>query len=491
MFNFISTDWIEQLEGCQLLVVGDIMLDRFVQGRVERISPEAPIPVLQVEKEQLMLGGAGNVACNSVAVGVRTKLVGLIGRDDWGGEIVELSQNINGLDAHLISSSNVCTTVKTRYASGPQQLLRADIEHLGQPDPSSIKELIKTLEGTVQDANAILISDYGKGTIEKDVLSTLVDLARKFDIPIIADPKGTDFSKYNGVSVLTPNAKELSSATQMPVTNGEEAEKAAHKIINETGIRAIVVTRGREGMSIVDTNSTIHLPVNSREVFDVSGAGDTVVAIMGTMIASGIELHEAAKIANAAAGVVVAKVGTAVACIEEIVAALDASEATINTDKISSLKGAQECINRWRVNGDKIAFTNGCFDLIHPGHISLLRQARSSADHLIVGLNTDESVRRLKGRNRPIQDEGSRAEVLSSLSDVDLVIFFSEDTPIEIIKTLKPDILVKGADYAIDEVVGGELVTSYGGKILLAELTPGDSSSNIIERIEKVGEGGN
>lgn len=476
-------DWVERLGDARVLVVGDVMLDCFIHGKVRRVSPEAPIPIVQVESKDLMLGGAGNVARNVAALGATAVLVGLVGADTAGRELSSLADETEGLEPHLVIAPDRRTTVKTRYVGGTQQLLRADIEDLGSLEADKAAEVRTAAEAALDDVTAVVLSDYAKGAIGSALLLAVISRARKARLPVIADPKGVNYERYKGVTVLTPNAAELTAATRMPITTDTEAEQAARKVLAVTRADAVIVTRGKGGMSVVEADTAAHLPVRAREVFDVSGAGDTVVAALGAALAVGAGLREAAELANAAAGVVVRKVGTSVARAGEVVTALYARELISADDKITSLAGAVERVQRWRRNGESVAFTNGCFDLVHPGHVSLLRQARASADRLIVGLNTDASVRRIKGSERPVQGEGARAAVLASLADVDLVLPFGEDTPLRVIERLRPDVLVKGADYTVKTVVGADLVQSTGGRIVLAELISGESSSGIVERI--------
>ena len=475
--------WVERLGDSRVLVVGDVMLDCFIHGKVQRISPEAPIPIVQVESENLMLGGAGNVARNVAALGATAVLVGFVGSDTAGRELSSLADETKGLEPHLVIVPDRRTTVKTRYVGGAQQLLRADIEDLGSLEADKAAELRMTAEAALDDVAAVVLSDYAKGAIASALLLAVISRAKKAGLPVIVDPKGVNYERYKGVTVLTPNAAELTAATRMPVITDTEAELAARKVLAVTRADAVIVTRGKDGVSVVEAGTAAHLPVRAREVFDVSGAGDTVVAALGAALAVGAGLREAAELANAAAGVVVRKVGTSVARAVEVVTALYARELISADDKITSLAGAVERVQRWRRNGESVAFTNGCFDLVHPGHVSLLRQARASADRLIVGLNTDASVRRLKGSERPVQGEGARAAVLAALADVDLVLPFGEDTPLRVIEHLRPDVLVKGADDSVRTVVGADLVQSTGGRIVLVELVSGESSSGIVERI--------
>lgn len=473
---------IERLGAVRILVVGDVMLDRFVRGNVTRISPEAPIPIVRVVSEDVMLGGAGNVARNAAALGATAVLVGLVGDDAAGTEVAVLAEQAERVEAHLITAKQRRTTVKTRYVAGAQQLLRADIEDLWQISADDAAAVRQAAVDAMAGVGAVVLSDYAKGALGNTLAMAVIAKARESGIPVLVDPKGTDYRHYRGVTAITPNAAELSAATGLPVTTSDEAEVAAAGILAITHADAVIVTRGKDGMSIVERDTATHLPVRVREVFDVSGAGDTVVATLAVVLAAGGSLRDAAELANAAASVVVQKVGTAVARPGEVVAALYARERLAADEKISTLAGAVERVQRWRRSGDTVAFTNGCFDLLHPGHVSLLRQARATAARLVVGLNSDASVRRLKGRDRPVQNEAARATVLASLADVDLVVLFAEDTPIRLIESVRPDVLVKGADYTIDQVVGADIVRAAGGRVVLANLVPGESSSRLVNK---------
>lgn len=475
---------LARLSGATLLCLGDVMLDRFVYGTVERVSPEAPIPVFSVGREISMLGGAGNVARNAAALGASIKLVAVVGDDEAGHALTHLMGEETRLDPHLVSLRGRTTTVKTRFIAGSQQLLRADREEVAALDADATKRVLSVFEAELADAGAVVLSDYAKGVLADSVLKPAIEIARKAGKPVIADPKSQKFSRYDGVSVLTPNAKELAAATGMPVGTDDEAAAAAAAVLNRTAIGSIVVTRSERGMTILERGrAPVHLPARAREVFDVSGAGDTVLAVLGLALGSGAPLAEAAALANLAAGLVVAKIGTAVVYPEELGEAMHAAELRVAENKIRAVKPALDIIAKWRSRGNRIAFTNGCFDLIHPGHVSLLAEARATADRLIVGLNTDASVKRLKGEERPVNSEMARAVVLASLASVDLVVLFDEDTPMQLIEAIRPEVLVKGADYTIETVVGAEFVQSYGGRVHLAQVKPGFSTTATIAKM--------
>jgi D-beta-D-heptose 7-phosphate kinase/D-beta-D-heptose 1-phosphate adenosyltransferase len=476
---------ILRLAHTNVLIVGDVMLDRYVYGEVERISPEAPIQVVRVRRETAMLGGAGNVVRNLVALGARAHFLAAVGDDPAGREITGLIGDQEGVDPVIIVEVDRQTTIKTRVFAASQQLLRVDretSEPLGEGGGARVRQAVSRL---LPEVGALVLSDYGKGVLGAALVKALIDAAAAAGTPVIVDPKAADYSVYRGATLVTPNRKELADASRMPVANDAEIVAAARHVIAASGIGSVLVTRSQDGMTLVTAAEAHHLPAEAREVYDVSGAGDTVVAVMAAAIASGAAPLDAARLANVAAGIVVGKVGTAVATTDELVAALHHSDISMGEAKLLSLEAALAQLERWRRKGARIGFTNGCFDLLHPGHVSLLAQARAACDRLVVGLNSDASVRRLKGANRPVQSEAARATVLASLAGVDLVTIFDEDTPETLIAALKPDVLVKGADYAIDQVVGAALVTGWGGKVILAELAPGYSTTATIARMAK------
>ncbi len=476
---------VGRMGGARVLCVGDLMLDRFVTGRVERVSPEAPIPVLLVEDESEMIGGAGNVVRNLVAFGACADLVAAVGDDASGGTLASLLGATVGADAHLVTVPGRRTTIKTRFVTGGQQLLRADHEAPVTIDAAGRSALLDHAAGALADCAALVLSDYGKGVLDPGMISALIAVANDAGKPVIVDPKGTDYSRYRGATLVTPNRAELAEASGMPVASDADIVAACRWIIGECGVGAVLATRSEQGMTLVQGDLVHHLPARARAVFDVSGAGDTVVAALGAGLALGVPMLLAARLANAAAGVAVGKVGTAAAYASEILAALHEEEFLTGEAKVATLESARDRVEGWRAQGRRVGFTNGCFDLLHPGHISLLNQARSQCDRLVVGLNSDESVKRLKGPARPVQNEAGRAAVLASLSAVDLVVIFSEDTPLNLISAVRPDVLVKGADYTVDAVVGRNEVESWGGKVVLAEILDGHSTTETLRRLGK------
>ncbi len=477
---------IEALAGTSVMCVGDLMLDRFVYGSVERISPEAPIPVLRIERRASMLGGAGNVAANLEALGCQPRFLSVVGNDEAGSAILHrLVEARLAETCHIVTEPGRQTTEKTRFFAHNQQLLRADRETVSAISAASRDGLLAAARTVMPDVKSVILSDYGKGVLTAELCQALIGIARDAGKPVIVDPKGSDYERYRGADVVTPNRRELGQASGLPVATDDEIVQAARRVMERHGLGAVVATRSEQGMTVVTARDDggVRLPAEAREVFDVSGAGDTVVATLGAALGAGVPLADAARLANLAAGVVVGKVGTAVVRHSELIAALHHQEWAEGEAKVASLEAACEQVERWRRQGLRVGFTNGCFDLVHPGHISLLQQARASCDRLVVGLNSDESVRRLKGETRPVQSEAARATVLASLRPVDLVVVFPEDTPLTLIQALRPDALVKGADYRIDQVVGAELVQSYGGRVVLADLSAGHSTTATIARM--------
>jgi D-beta-D-heptose 7-phosphate kinase/D-beta-D-heptose 1-phosphate adenosyltransferase len=474
---------IEAFSRSTVLCVGDLMLDRFVYGGVTRISPEAPIPVIRVEDERAMLGGAGNVVHNLVTLGARCTFVSVIGADPEGHELAAMVGAEGGVEAYLLTEPDRPSTVKTRYIAGGQQLLRADRETDRPLSEAVANDLTRAACDAVDACDAVILSDYGKGVISDSLAAALIERARAAGKPVVVDPKGTDFGCYRGASVVTPNRHELAAASGMATASDDDVVAAARKLIDECGVEAILVTRGQDGMSLVTAGDANHVSALAREVFDVSGAGDTVVAVFAAAIGAGVPRLDAVALANVAAGIVVGRLGTAAVFGAELLSALHTSDVLSSDAKVAPAALALDKVSQWRQRGERIAFTNGCFDLLHPGHLSLLRQAAAQADRLVVGLNSDASAGRLKGPDRPVQGEAARALVLASLEAVDLVVIFDDDTPLALIEALRPEILVKGADYKLENVVGAELVQGYGGAVVLAKLEPGFSTTETIARL--------
>jgi len=465
-------------------VVGDAMLDRYVYGTVERVSPEAPIPVVSVEREVAMPGGAGNVVRNITALGGSASFLTVVGDDEAGADLTALIGGQPNVEPWLLVQGGRATTVKTRFIAAGQQLLRADRETIEPIHPKLADRLVSIAADAMAACRVVVISDYQKGVVAGETAARLIERARERRRIVVVDPKGRDYGRYAGADLVTPNRRELAEGSGLPTETGEQIVQAARAVMRAHGIRAVLCTRSEDGMTLVegpDGAFVTHFAAEAKEVYDVSGAGDTAVAAVALGLASGLRLGIAARLANIAAGIVVGKIGTAVAREAELLEAL--APATGALRKVVSREAAAEQVERWRRKGWRIGFTNGCFDLLHPGHVHLLEQARAACDRLVVGLNSDTSVRRLKGATRPVQPEAARAAVLASLADVDLVTIFDEDTPIDLIRLLRPDLLVKGADYSLEQVVGADLVRSWGGRVMLAELLPGNSTTATIARL--------
>jgi D-beta-D-heptose 7-phosphate kinase / D-beta-D-heptose 1-phosphate adenosyltransferase len=481
----MNASWIAKWRGLRIFILGDVMLDTFVYGHVERISPEAPIPVLHHQSEKAMLGGAANVARNIVALGGEALLVGALG-DDAEGDLVAgpliAADRIEGRFVRVVGHP---TTKKIRYVSGVHQIMRLDIERrleLGGRDFDAICDWLLAAAGSL---GAIVLSDYAKGVLAPELIRRVIHIARAHHIPVVVDPKSRDVARYAGATVLTPNALEAATIVGVECADDAQAETAAKLLRERAKVDAVVLTRGSRGMTVFDPaeaeSAFAHIPNVAIEVFDVSGAGDTVVATLALALAGGASVVTAARIGNAAAGIAVGKRGTAVVHARELAAALGGAKAG-NEPKIVDNAVAAEIIADWKAHGLKVGFTNGCFDLLHPGHVQLLKRSRAVCDRLVVALNADASVRRLKGETRPVQNEHARSVVMAAIDSVNLVTLFEEDTPMRLIGLLRPDYLMKGADYTLAAVVGADLVRSYGGKVVLIPLDHGHSTTSIIAR---------
>ncbi|HYE42671.1 MAG TPA: D-glycero-beta-D-manno-heptose 1-phosphate adenylyltransferase [Caulobacteraceae bacterium] len=477
---------LARLPQARVLCVGDVMVDRFVDGEVDRISPEAPIPVLSRSHQETMLGGAGNVARNIASLGGLAALVGLVGDDAAGHEALGLLEGEAGLESHLVSRAGRRTTLKTRFTAAGQQLLRVDHEDRHAPDEQAQASLAQAVRSAGDEVHAILISDYAKGVVTDAVIAACHAAATARGIPIVVDPKGRDFRRYGAVDLIKPNASELAAATGLPVGTDAEAEAALSAALEASSARAIAVTRGGRGLSFRRRDGeTVHVRARPREVFDVSGAGDTALAALGLALATGSELEAAGAFAVLASGVAVGKPGTAVVTPDELIDAELTQHAAPAHARIATPERMAAEVAKWKGRGLRVGFTNGCFDILHRGHVAYLAQARSWCDRLIVGLNSDASVRALKGEGRPVNDLEGRALVLGSLEGVDLVVPFDAPTPEALIRAARPDVLIKGSDYAVEQVVGGDFVRSYGGEVRLADFVDGHSTSEAIARMKR------
>ena len=479
----MNNDPCSTFESVRIVCVGDIILDRYVMGAVERISPEAPVPVLKVGSERQVLGGVGNVASNIASLGAKSLTVALVGDDAGAHDLQRLLSALHGCDEKLVISPCVTTTVKTRCVGGHQQMLRIDHDARGTPSKADREMMVSVAFDALPDAQALLISDYGKGALDRASTQSLIAEANRLSIPVVIDPKGPSYEAYRHATLATPNLQELAQATGQSVSTDAEIEKAAIGLLEKFGIQAMLVTMSEKGMMLVRAGSaSLRVDTTAQEVYDVSGAGDTVAAVMACAMGGGESLEQATELANLAAGLVVAKLGTATVTAEEIAEAVRGRSLSNIEQKLHATAGLLRTVDRWRSQGLTIGFTNGCFDLLHPGHVTLLAQARRKCDRLIVALNTDASVRRLKGDDRPVQSELARATVIASMADVDAVVLFGQDTPLELIKTVRPDVLVKGADYRLEQVVGGDFVVENGGEVVLIELLDGQSTTRLVSK---------
>lgn len=477
---------IKGADGLPVLVVGDVMLDRYVYGDVKRQAPEANAPVLSDLKTTEMPGGAGNVIQNLSKFGMRVTTVGLAGADENADVLDKL------LGSTLVRDTSRPTIVKTRYMKGEQLIVRVDDEKTHVPSQTVTQELIKAIDAALPDVKAVILSDYAKGVLSKEILAAVISKARAQNIPVLVDPKGQDFSRYQGASVITPNMKELQFAVDRDLETDEDIVSATRTLLSETGIDAAVVTRSEKGMSAISENLEVHYPAQARTVKNVSGAGDTVIAVLAIALGRGLGLQEATEYANVIVAKAVEQEGTSALTVSEIKSyategvAMDPTAGRIAP--ILSWDKAKDLSDQWKEQGLKVGFTNGCFDILHHGHVTLIEKARQHCDKLIMAINTDASVKRLKGESRPVNDQQARASVLSALASIDMVVFFGEnidenDTPLDVVTYLQPDYLFKGGDYSIDTIVGAEVVIKGGGEVIVIPLEDGFSTTNTIKRI--------
>ncbi|MDP3691015.1 D-glycero-beta-D-manno-heptose-7-phosphate kinase [Bradyrhizobium sp.] len=484
MFDFEALSGA--IAGQTVLCVGDLMLDEFVYGEVSRISPEAPAPVIAVRRSETNIGGAGNVARNIGSLGARCIFVGLIGEDGAGAALKSALSQENRIESVLVSDPSRPTTRKVRFVSEhfSTHMLRADWE-LAQPASAAVEQkLIDAILPQISRADIVLLSDYAKGVLTARVIRNVIDAAKKLGKRVIVDPKSANFAIYRGATLLTPNRKEFAEATRSRADTEKSIADAAQDAMQLADCEAILVTQSENGMTLVPRHGeAIHVPAHPVKVRDVSGAGDTVAAVLAVTLSAGADWETALRMANAAAAVAVGKKGTASVTSAELRRKILPHAFLAAEEKIvASGTGLEAQLADWRRQGLRVGFTNGCFDILHPGHVKVLTAARGACDRLIVGLNSDASVKRLKGEARPVQDERARAEVLAALEAVDLVVVFEEDTPIMLIAAIKPSVLVKGGDYTRDQVVGHEIVEAHGGEVLLIDVLPGFSTTSLVNR---------
>jgi D-beta-D-heptose 7-phosphate kinase/D-beta-D-heptose 1-phosphate adenosyltransferase len=471
----------------KLLVVGDLMLDRYILGEVDRISPEAPVPVLRHAHRYDRPGGAANVAMNLAGLGCQTLLAGFWGDDAERRDLQQFLEKAK-VDTTGVVTSALPTISKTRIVGRRQQLLRLDIESQEKPNAADQQSLLKAAVMLVDKVHAVVLSDYAKGVLSADLCAAVIRAARTKGVPVFVDPKTPDLSKYSGATMVCPNLGELASATGLVAQELDALLAGGEQQRREHELQYLCVTMSEKGIRVLSEAGVFHSQARAREVFDVSGAGDTVIATLAAGMAGGLKVETAIELANLAAGIVVGKVGTVPVASHELIAALTPSSGMLMAEKILDSDALAKRVAEWRAAGETIVFTNGCFDLLHIGHVTLLEDCRTFGSKLVLGLNTDAGVRRLKGPSRPVVGERERARVMSALAAVDAVVLFDEDTPIELIRALKPDVLVKGGDYAVETVVGHEDVIAAGGRVEIVPIVEGFSTSNIIRKLAATAE---
>jgi D-beta-D-heptose 7-phosphate kinase/D-beta-D-heptose 1-phosphate adenosyltransferase len=467
----------------RILVVGDVMQDRYLWGDVERISPEAPVPVLRHSRDEIHAGGAGNVALNLAGLGIHVSLAGFVGDDDPRKHLLEILSAAEVDVTGIVTLETWPTITKTRIIAGHQHVLRIDAENLNHVGDEPINELLGRIEKRLGNGiDAIILSDYGKGVLTPSTCRYTIDAGRQHGIPVFVDPKGRDYSRYKDATLLTPNLKELRHAGGVDGADIDAACQAARTVVKDLNLDGLVLTRGGDGMTLITTDAILHSAAATQDVFDVSGAGDTVIAALAAGWIAGLNHRENLHLANLAAGIVVSKVGTVAVEQTALLQALH-QDGQLLMNSVYTLDELSKRIDTWRSNGERIVFTNGCFDLVHAGHVQYLQKAACEGNRLIVAINTDASVRALKGESRPVTGQEDRACVVAALAAVDAVILFDEPTPINVIKKLRPDTLVKGGDYTKDQVVGATEVESWGGRVILVPLVEGRSTSELIRKI--------
>ncbi len=479
---------IDKLSRVRVLCVGDVMLDRFISGQVKRISPESPVPVLSIADNRTFPGGAANVARNVASLGGVCTLVSVVGGDIVARELEETLQRISGIRCEFLVAGDRPTSEKIRFVANGQHMLRTDAEVTAPIDRECARSVIASIEKLAPAHDVMVLSDYAKGLLTDEVVRAAMASAVEHRLPVVVDPKSVHLRRYSGATVITPNSKEVLDATGIDPTDDDgRAEEAGAAILRDAGVGAVLLTRAHRGMTLVGAGiAAVHVAASAREVFDVVGAGDTVIATLSLALGAGIDLADAARLANFAAGVVVGKRGTATVTQTELadeVLRLSGGSLPGIKSKILSREDAVEQAQTWRKNGFKVGFTNGCFDILHVGHLAILSFSRQHSGRLIVAVNSDASVKRLKEPGRPINSQEDRAMVLAALSVVDAVVIFDEDTPLAMIEELNPDVLVKGADYSIDTIVGATHVLSYGGQVLTCELVPGKSTTRVVDTL--------
>jgi D-beta-D-heptose 7-phosphate kinase / D-beta-D-heptose 1-phosphate adenosyltransferase len=464
----------------KILVIGDLMIDHYLWGSCERISPEAPVQVVNIDNESTSLGGAGNVVNNLTALGAKVDVISVVGECLVSEELKELLINIDVDTQYLITQKNRITSKKSRIIASQQQVIRYDREITDDINAKSQLAIIESFKKIVNNYDVILLSDYGKGLLTFELTQSLISIANEKNKKLLVDPKGLDYSKYNGAYLLTPNKKEAAEATSSVINDHKSLSKAIQSLQEQCNLEISLITLSEQGVAIFDHELRIH-PTAAIEVYDVTGAGDTILASLGFALACNIEIDEAVKFANLASGVVIGKIGSATATLNEIIEYESSLNKSSSDEHIKTWDEISSIINELKNKDRKIIFTNGCFDILHIGHIKYLEKAKSFGDILIVGLNSDNSIRRLKGNNRPINTQNDRAYILASLEVIDYLVIFDEDTPFELINLIKPDVLVKGGDYEDKEVIGQDIAK----ELKLVKFIDGKSTTKTIERIQK------
>jgi D-beta-D-heptose 7-phosphate kinase/D-beta-D-heptose 1-phosphate adenosyltransferase len=465
----------------RLLVVGDVMLDKYIWGEVSRISPEAPAPVVRATRHSHQPGGAANVAMNLSRLGAQVEVIGFTGGDE-NERLLSEGLRAEGISSEFVVSEGFPTITKQRILGGRQQILRLDCERLGARSESDYRRLVEHVLAHLPECDAVVLSDYAKGVLTTEVCQTVIQAARGRGIPVLVDPKSADFTRYRGATTICPNLAELAVAVRGDAHDLKALLDATEALVEKLGIEFLTATLGEKGIALVRRGGSVLAPAMARQVFDVSGAGDTVIAVLALCMASGLGPETAVELANIAAGIVVGKVGTVPVEKHELLAALAPEIALHGEDKVVTREELVRRVSLWKANGERVAFTNGCFDLLHIGHITLLEQARRFCDRLIVAINSDASVRGLKGAGRPLVGESERARVMAALAAVDAVVVFGEPTPLEVILATQPEVIVKGGDYTVEAVVGASEAMAWGGQVKIVPLVEGLSTTRLIAK---------
>jgi D-beta-D-heptose 7-phosphate kinase / D-beta-D-heptose 1-phosphate adenosyltransferase len=477
VIELIENNW----EEAHVVVVGDVMLDRYIWGEVERISPEAPVPVVRAGHRTEQPGGAANVAMNIAELGGQVTLLGFCG-DDSDATILEARLRQTGITSRMTTVAGHPTTSKLRILGGKQQMLRLDVEKTSGYPAGAYKALLSDLDQALSGAQVVVLSDYAKGVLSEELCREAIRMARDRSIPVLVDPKHRNFARYRGASTICPNLHELSTASGVPAGSLDTVLRAGQEMVPQLDVETLTVTLSEKGIAVLREDSCFISPAAARQVFDVSGAGDTVIATLALARACNLEIESAVQLANIAAGIVVSKVGTVPVSRDELLASLTREIELHAEEKVLPLDRLMTRVAAWRSMGQSVVFTNGCFDLLHIGHITLLQAARREGDRLVVAINSDTSVRNLKGPARPVVGEEERARILAALTAVDAVVIFEESTPLRLIEALRPDVLVKGGDYTEETIVGASEVTAWGGRVKIVPTVEGFSTTELIAR---------